>query len=45
MSRKEEETRDSRIEVSKQFDYLKHLRMLFPSKNIGINRINFGVTV
>ena len=27
------------------FDYKKHLRMLFTSKNMGINKLNLGMTV
>ena len=33
------------MEASKQFDYLKHQSMLFPSKNKGINRLNLGMTI
>ena len=33
------------IEVSKQFDYSKHLRIVFSSKNMGINRLILGVTI
>ena len=36
--------RDLRIEMSKQFDYSKHPRMLFLSKNKGINRLHLSVT-
>ena len=31
--------------MSKEFDYSKHLRMLFLSKNMGINRKNLVVTI
>ena len=31
--------------MSKQFDYSKHLRTLFPSKNKGMNRLILGLTV
>ena len=31
--------------MSKQFDYSKHLRMFFSSKNMGINMLILGVTV
>ena len=44
-SLEEEEGRTSRIQMSKQFDYSKHQRMFFPSKNMGIKRLNMGMTV
>ena len=37
--------RDLRIEASKQFDYSKHPRLLFLSKNGDINRLNLGMTI
>ena len=40
----EKKARDSRFEMSKQFDCSKHLRMLFRLKNMGINRLQLGVT-
>ena len=45
MSLEEEESMRSRIKTSKQFDNLKYLRILFSSKNKGINRLNLGLTV
>ena len=45
MSQEDRKIRDTRIEMSKYFDCLKHPRMLFPSKNIGINRLQLGMTV
>ena len=44
-SLEEEEGRTSRIQMSKQFDYSKHQRMFFLSKNMGIKRLNMGMTV
>ena len=31
--------------MSKQFDCSKHLRMIFPSRNKGINRLHLGMTI
>ena len=39
MSLGEKETRDSRIEMSKQFDFLKPLRLYFQSMAENINRV------
>ena len=33
------------IDAFKQFNYLKHRRILFLSKNMGINRLNLDVTI
>ena len=45
MSLQRKKERDSSIEVYTSFDYSKHLRILFLSKNKGTNKKNLDITV